>query len=530
MSRLTKTMSALLGILVLYGLVSTVVYPRWVEPLLTIDQRIADRRKEYDELQALEDEVGRAKEAYRSFVSRVGSFDVGKVETAIRARLNELIEKHQLQAAKVSPRKPRVDRKTHVTTIEIMVTSVGTLQSAVEFLKDVAEFPQLVRVGNTAIYPASRSRRKQGEQRMNLRVPIKVLVLPQHRIVGRLEESRLQQPERFVRHADRNYSAIWSGKPFTQPIPLKANAGRDINVEQGRPARLAASAIGGDGEYTFSWDQTEELSDATIPNPTIDTSTPFTRVYNVTVVDARGETAADNVRVTIRKSRRPPKHQKPVEKKPVDHRWADRKYRQLCMTLLHRAGSERVHELMIYNNRSKRTEYYSVGAEFDGGELVFVHPRGAVVRRKDEYFIYPIGTWLDQDIKAGDAAADDYPELKEVARRLREAVKVGSKAEPETVVDTPTDEPNKTEGVTLSTANGKEVGDTGHARTKGRKPDVGNAGPATNTPRGGSGETRREHAAATQEKSKPAGAKRKSQPPRERKSKTRRIRKFPRNP
>lgn len=531
MSRLTKTLTAALGLLVVYGLVSTVAFPRWIEPLLTIDQRIADRQKEYDELRALENRVGRAKEDYRSYVSSVGSFDVGKVEAAIRVVLNELIEKHKLQSASVSPSRPRTDRKTHLTRMQITVTAVGTLESAVEFLKEVAELPQLSRVGNAAIYPASRSRKKQGKERINLRLPIEVLVLPQQKLVGRLDEARLEQPDRVVRHADRDYSVIWLNKPFTERIPLRAKAGRDVRVEQGRSARLAASASGGDGEYTFSWVPPDGLSDTTVSNPILDTSTPITRDYIVTVEDTNGETSTDSVKVTVRKSRRPtrPKKPPPVEEvvKEVDTRWVDRKYRQLCMTLLHRAGPESVSEVMIYNNRAKKNEYFAVGDEFDGGELIYVHPRGGVVRRKDEYFIYPVGSWLDQDVKAGDTGADEYPELNEVVRRLREIDKAGAKDGSKKAVDASGDRAGGTAGVNPPATNDKEGGDAEHRRAKSRRQDAGPSRPVTKTQRGDAGRMQRDKAgAATRGRSQSARVKKKPSPSRRNKSKTRRIKQY----
>ncbi|GAF79125.1 unnamed protein product, partial [marine sediment metagenome] len=158
MDRRMKILAGLFGAVIAYALVNTVVYPRWIEPLLTIDQIIAQRRKDYNRLEAVEDEVRRAKEEYEALVSRVGSFDIGKVETDIRDRLNQLIDKHQLQDLKVSPSRPTKDGKTGLEKMVITVSAVGTLKSGVEFLEDVAGLPQLVRVGNAAVYPASRSR------------------------------------------------------------------------------------------------------------------------------------------------------------------------------------------------------------------------------------------------------------------------------------------------------------------------------------------------------------------------------------
>ena len=97
----------------------------------------------------------------------------------------------------------------------------------------------------------------------------------------------------------------------------------------------------------------------------------------------------------------------------VKERWKDRRNKSIRMTLLHSSGEVQNHEVMVYNSKSKANEYYVVGDEFDGGELVYVHPRGGIVRRQDDYFLYPIGEKMDTDYRADET--EDYPVLKELA-------------------------------------------------------------------------------------------------------------------
>lgn len=439
MDRRTKILAAVFGAVLLYAMLSYLVYPQWIKPLLNIGEQIAEREEQYDELKGIEDEVDRAKEDYKAVAARVGSFDVTRVETELRARVNELIEKHQLQDMSTSPSRPTEDRKTGVTRMRLTVTAVGKLKSVLGFLEDMAELPQLVRVGNAAMYPASGTRKGQSRDRMHLRLPLEVMLVPEQRIVGRMGESELVRPDPFPpRHLGRDYSLIWDRKPFMEPIPLKANAGRDVSRRQGQAARLTGGASGGDGEYKCEWFPTDHIAEPTVCNTTIDTSEAFEETYTLTVTDGSGEAATGTVQVVISAGRRqkPPPEDKPTLQTAADKRWKDRKYMQLCMMLGHRVGDDRSRELMVFNNRSKQNEYYEVGDEFNGGELVFVHPRGGVVRRNDEYFLYPIGTWLDQEVGASDAAAGDYPDLKSVADRHREAVGA-STAEQGTASTTP---------------------------------------------------------------------------------------------
>ena len=100
----------------------------------------------------------------------------------------------------------------------------------------------------------------------------------------------------------------------------------------------------------------------------------------------------------------------------------------IAMALLRTLGPERLDEFMVYNNKSKQTNYYKVGDEFDGGELVFVHQRGGVVRRNEDYYVYPVGASLDQPIEA--KVADDYPKLRSAADKIREIREARQKPKP----------------------------------------------------------------------------------------------------
>ena len=390
MDRRTKILVVAFGALIAYAGFAKVVYPLWLEPLLTIDQRIAERRKEYDVLKAVEDDVRRAKERYKTTVARIGSFDIAKVETDVRVRLNKLIEEHQLQSANVSPSRRTVDRKTGIEKMVITVTGVGTLKSGIEFLRDVSELPQLLRVGNPAIYPASRSRRDKGPTRMNLRVPIELRVLPRKTVVGTITQGDRPQPERFSRHEAHDYSVIWTGKPFTEPIPLRVTTPKPVSIEQGKRAQITVNATGGDRDYSCQFEPEEGLSDPAICNPAVDTTSPFTRDYTVTVTDGGGESATARVKVVVREKlvRRVARKGKevlhPPPRPPKEKRWKDGHFMQLVMALIRSVGTERFSELMVYNRKAKKTVYYAIGDEFDGGEVVFVHPRGGVVRRCGE--------------------------------------------------------------------------------------------------------------------------------------------------
>ncbi len=434
MDRRTTVLASVFGVVVIGALLSSVAYPLirehvWIDPA-----HIAREQRELDKLEDLEARVNEARLHYRDVVARLASFDVGVVETDVREALNELIDKYELENAKVTRGRPSSAGKTGLTKMTLTVTATCSLQSAVEFLKEVSEMPQLIRVGNAAISPMRKSgagRKGYKKGTVSLRAPIEVMVLPRQKVVGPIDVKTLTQPDTFVRHQGQAYATIWEANPFwayVPPIPLRVTAGPAVNVKTGKKrVMLTVKASGGEGPYTYRWEPADGLSDPTRPKPKVDTKKPFNRTYKVTATDVNGKTAVGSVRVTVADPRPKPvkvatKPPAPTPRKPakkVDKRWKDRKYMQVRMALLQAAGAERIDELMIYNNRAKETKYYTIGDEFNGGELVFVHPTGGVVRRMDEYFLYPIGNWVDEDIsvKTGGDAAREYPQLLAAADR-----------------------------------------------------------------------------------------------------------------
>ena len=95
-------MAGVVGVLAAYGLMSSVVYPKWLAPMFTIDDRVEKAQARLDKLEEDKAVVDRAKWTYRRFLGRVGSFDAAKLENDLRERLNKMIAEHKLDAVTVS--------------------------------------------------------------------------------------------------------------------------------------------------------------------------------------------------------------------------------------------------------------------------------------------------------------------------------------------------------------------------------------------------------------------------------------------
>lgn len=486
MDRRTKILATLLLAMGAYWLISSVIYPKWVRPMLTIEDRVAEAKKALDDLEDGEAEVEQAKREYRRYLDRVGSFDAANIEIDLRERLNMLINQHKLDEMTVTGGSARLSSfgKTDAKRMVLTVAATGTLEGCVGFLKSVSELPHLIQVGNMTLFPASTSRRTKGKhvERMQLRLPIEVLVLPQQKILGeKLADADLDQPERVVRHQERNYALIWDKTPFTEYIklePLVVDAGADLTADVGkRGIMIDAKATGGDGDYTIHWDPVDKLSDPNSFRPRIDTSEAFTQVYTLTVSDTSDNTGTDQVEITIRE-KTPLADGGPVERPPVDtgpKRWPDGSQQQLVMALISRDGNSRQDEIMLYHSRTRQNTYLRPGDEFDGGELLFVHPRGTIVRRQNDYFVYPIGGRVSDGVKAQDAA--EYPKLQELAALISHAVEAQE-------AEMAPAENAATEGPTVEASDATAPGDGGKAGTPQdpKAPVQGPAEPAANTP------------------------------------------------
>ena len=446
MDRRSKILAAVFGLAVVYAMGAKTVYPTYIKPLFTYGERIAEQQKKLDKLLAVKDKVEQARLDYKSFVQRTGSFDMATVENAIRQRLYTLIELHNLKDWTVSPGRKSTDRKTQVKSMLLTIQAQGPVQGVAGLLWDVAELPYLVRFGNVTISP---SKSTLGNGRMTLheqvsfRLPIEIKVLPQHHTAGRIDPATLTDPEAVTRHQHRDYSALWADRSFSEyvtPRPLKADAGKDQNLSKpGRTIAVRGSATGGVGEYTYLWSPSEGLDNPTRQATKVDSSKPGEFEYTLTVTDEAGTSSSDTVTVKIAEPRRIVKRPPPPKPKPRapsgPARWPDRRFMQIVMSLGRTYRGERRDELMVYERKGKQTSYYAAGDEFDGGELVYVHQTGGLVRRKDDYFVYPIGAPLDKDLPL--ESADEFPELQRAAKLHQELIAQqtaakGESAEPAT--------------------------------------------------------------------------------------------------
>ncbi|MFH0980617.1 MAG: hypothetical protein V2A79_03645, partial [Planctomycetota bacterium] len=145
-------------------------------------------------------------------------------------------------------------------------------------------------------------------------------------------------------------------------------------------------------------------------------------------------------------------------------------------------------EVMVVNTASNHREYVRVGHGLDGGELLMVHPYGALVRRKLESgareYLYPLGALLAEAVALDEASGET--QLRASARHfLAKAREQAPEPTPDAPAGVPGDRPGPPESLAgpLADMEGEQPGD----RVSGLDPGV--PGASTMTDRAGPPET-----------------------------------------
>lgn len=214
------------------GVAGAVVVWQWALPMVNtyvfdVARKNQALGEELSELTARLEEVRTSQEQYREFVERTGGTDVDKVKNALHAKLNEMIARHQLQNPRLAPRKVAEYRpaggkkKTGISQITFGLDAEAPLQSLVEFLKGFYELPYFAQVTDLTLTPVS-GRNRQAGGVVKMGVTIEALVPPEvdPELRGFAQQPGAQ-PDKKIKHGERDYAMIWNRTPFEEYVPPK---------------------------------------------------------------------------------------------------------------------------------------------------------------------------------------------------------------------------------------------------------------------------------------------------------------------
>ena len=343
MDKRTRILAGVFGAILAVVVFSRAIWPQWIAPLLDTETRLAELRKERDDLLAFDKRFQDAVMSYKGLAGRVGSMKTGDVRDDLHQRLGALLQKHRLAQGRISARSASTDRKNGWKMIAFNVSGEGTLLSALTFLRDLYELPHLLRVIDPRLTPQRVSRGQKKTDKVALSVTLQVLVLPSPAVLPRrLSSADLQQPDRYVRHRGVDLQYVSARQPFmeyTKPAPPRTDP---------KPTRQPTKVVKKD----------------------------------------------------------------PVEPPPpeVDPRWKGR-WRLVACWKDYSTSEIYWAKVEERSSRSSGKERdVAAGGDFDGGELLLVRQVGALVRRKDGDFVYPLGEMFTSAMNV--QQADGYPRLQ----------------------------------------------------------------------------------------------------------------------
>lgn len=356
MDKQTKIVAAVFAVLVGYAVFDKVAYPVLDEWVLSIDATIADREEDLAELRVHEVAKNRAAATYRKWIRRAGTYNARIVQEDIRGRINKLVETEHIAELKITSPKIHTDSQTGMQEFTFSIGGEGTLESVVRFMKATAEFPHLVRLGNSRIRPVG-GKKGVTTDRVGFDVKLEVRVPDKNKIAGVVPKDRMVLPtddSKHIRYASADHSLIWKAKPFTE----------------------------------------------------------YKKPTKVVTPPRRKETPKPPVVEDVEK---PPDPKPTHEPKPKeDLRWKNRKEVRIVIAFVKRDGTTPLDEIQLFDSKDKDNpyKYVSVGQDLDGGTLRMVHHSGAVVAREDGDFFYPIGQSLDNEVDLSEVTDLDDLYLK----------------------------------------------------------------------------------------------------------------------
>lgn len=242
MDKRTKILGTAFAVVIAGMAFAEIVYPKWIEPLLHIDEEIAALEEEKGDLEIFDEKFCNAQRDYSNFAARYGTVNPLDVQNTVKSRLDKLLGDKGLRSAVVtSPARPNVDHKTKLASLKFHFEGEGTLQRIMETLRDIERLPFVLQVVNPKIARASSNRRDKNADKMRLSTDIVFKVMPRHIMLDPpLSEARLARmtPDIPARHLRDDYSTIWNRKPFSAWVAKR--------VVTKRPEKTKDRLTGGD--------------------------------------------------------------------------------------------------------------------------------------------------------------------------------------------------------------------------------------------------------------------------------------------
>lgn len=335
MNRRTQLLLVVFAVIIL-GVIYGDQLRKMAGPVLNLSEEIDSRRAQLESLESTEKRYVNALHEYKRLVERVGGVSPTRVRDELLLKLRDLQFRHRLTSKVLTPIAPTLDRKTGNHTVSFSLAGQGSFEQVMAFLRDVYELPHLIQVVDPKLEPVMPGRDKPQEDLVKLNVRLDALVLNPNAIPSTEDRTRLRLA---VPKNARNWQPDWLHQPENYVRYAAIEWGpvleRKPFMEWVQPVKPPVIVEGPKGPI--------------VPPPPKDISwTGQWRLFQTYRVDV-----------------------------PVPRQKA-----------------------MVENIQARgMTKTVATGNDFDGGELLYAGTKGALVRRPDGDFIYPLGELFQKRIK-----------------------------------------------------------------------------------------------------------------------------------
>lgn len=220
MNKRTRILTMAFGGLILLWFLSGVAYPRWVRPLLNIENDIVELRDKLDEAAAFNERYELACREYTKLASRNGALQVASFKGSLHRRLEALAHDHHLDDLKVIPKRETRYGKTECWVVGFSVSGQQRLEDVLKFMRSLYELPPVLRIVDPKLSPVTPPRGEKAPDLVKVTLDVQALLLPPRphpRLDFQLAKKDLgSAPDRVVRHHNPDIVALAQRKPFME--------------------------------------------------------------------------------------------------------------------------------------------------------------------------------------------------------------------------------------------------------------------------------------------------------------------------
>ncbi|NOX58288.1 MAG: hypothetical protein GXP29_05440 [Planctomycetes bacterium] len=213
MNKREKTLLIVFASVAGVGLAYSFVNPVFIQPLIKSDEQIRVAMFELEEIHTEHEDLELdLKKKYDTYVLRNKTVEPDEVRDDLYDCISSLVQKSRLKKPRISPREPKIDKRTKIVTIGISMSATGTFRDCVSFVRAFYRIPYVARFNSLKFTPTS-ARQKKGHDEVKLEGEIEVMVLPEDDLFDLPKGKQPKEKNKY--DDDMSLTKLKRWKPFT---------------------------------------------------------------------------------------------------------------------------------------------------------------------------------------------------------------------------------------------------------------------------------------------------------------------------